>query len=36
MKSLAYLWHREQAGLLTEMIENRIDAKITKVCSMGL
>ena len=36
LTSLAYLWQREQSSLLQEMVENRMDARLVKVCSMGL
>lgn len=34
--SLAYLWRREQAELLQEMIDCRLEAIIIKVASLGL
>jgi len=34
--SLAYLWLRDQSELLNEMVEARMDARLAKVCSMGL
>ncbi|CDW88436.1 UNKNOWN [Stylonychia lemnae] len=34
--SLAYLWLKDQSELLEEMIENEMDARIIKICSMGL
>lgn len=34
--SLSYLWLRDQGELLDEMIENHLDARIVKICSMGL
>lgn len=36
LASLAYLWQREQAPLLDEMINHRIDAVLVKVASLGL
>lgn len=36
IQSLAYLWHRDQAELLKEMIDCHIDAIIIKVAAMGL
>ncbi|KAG8197082.1 hypothetical protein JTE90_004348 [Oedothorax gibbosus] len=36
LKVLAYLWHRDQAELLKEMIEKNIDAIIIKVAALGL
>ena len=33
---MAYLWQRDQATLLDEMIEAKIDAEVVKVCSEGL
>ncbi|KAJ1997658.1 diphthine--ammonia ligase [Coemansia thaxteri] len=33
---LAYLWHREQVGLLKEMVESGVDAIIIKVAAYGL
>jgi diphthine-ammonia ligase len=34
--SLAFLWLRDQPALLEEMIRDRMDARIVKVCSLGL
>ena len=34
--SLAYLWRRDQAELLDEMIEAKIEAVIIKVATLGL
>lgn len=34
--SLSYLWNREQDGLLQEMIDSEMDARIAKTCCMGL
>lgn len=34
--SLAYLWKRSQPELLQEMIHCQMDARIIKICSMGL
>ncbi len=36
LKSVAYLWNRDQKELLTEMIENKMDSILIKVCTMGL
>lgn len=36
LQMLAYLWHREQAPLLKEMIDSGIEAIIIKVAAMGL
>jgi diphthine-ammonia ligase len=36
MKSLAYLWNREQKELLTDMINNQMNSVLIKVCAMGL
>ncbi|XP_054714073.1 diphthine--ammonia ligase-like [Uloborus diversus] len=36
LKVLAYLWHREQAELLKEMINCKISAIIIKVAALGL
>jgi len=36
MQSLAYLWNRNQAELLNEMIVSQIDAILIKVACMGL
>jgi len=36
LKMLAYLWHREQAELLKEMIDCKIHAIIIKVAALGL
>ncbi|KAJ2061709.1 diphthine--ammonia ligase [Coemansia sp. S146] len=33
---LAYLWHREQVGLLREMVHNGVEAILIKVAAMGL
>ena len=33
--SLSYLWRREQAELLKEMIDNGVTAIVIKVASMG-
>eukprot|EP00347_Sterkiella_histriomuscorum_P002612 403367470 len=34
--SLAYLWLRDQSELLQEMVDHEMDARIVKICSMGL
>ena len=34
--SLAYLWRREQRGLLGDMVENGIDAILIKTATIGL
>lgn len=34
--SLAYLWQRDQAELLEEMINNRVNAILVKVATLGL
>ena len=34
--SLAYLWLKDQSDLLQEMIACEMDARIVKICSMGL
>jgi len=36
MKSIAYLWGREQAGLLDEMIDNNLHAVLIKTAVIGL
>ena len=36
MKSLAYLWNREQKELLSDMINNQMNSVLIKVCAMGL
>ncbi|KAJ1833004.1 diphthine--ammonia ligase [Coemansia sp. RSA 2711] len=36
LKMLAYLWHRDQAELLQEMVANGVDAVLIKVAAMGL
>lgn len=36
LKSLTYLWQRDQTELLQEMIDNKIEAIIIKVASLGL
>jgi len=36
LMSLSYLWLRNQTELLDEMIVNHLDARIIKICSMGL
>lgn len=36
MVSLAYLWLRDQSELLQEMVDCGMDARIVKVCAMGL
>ena len=36
LASLAYLWQRDQAELLQEMIDFKMDARVAKICSMGL
>lgn len=36
LQSLAYLWMIEQGQLLKDMIRDRMDARIVKICSMGL
>lgn len=33
---LAYLWRRDQAELLQEMIDSQIDAIVIKVAALGL
>ncbi|KAJ2256034.1 diphthine--ammonia ligase [Coemansia sp. RSA 455] len=33
---LAYLWHREQVGLLREMVHDGVEAILIKVAAMGL
>lgn len=36
LSSLAYLWHREQVGLLDEMISSNINAVLIKIAAYGL
>ncbi|KAJ2159088.1 hypothetical protein GGF46_003289 [Coemansia sp. RSA 552] len=36
LKMLAYLWHRDQAELLQEMVANGVNAVLIKVAAMGL
>ncbi|GIX93860.1 diphthine--ammonia ligase [Caerostris extrusa] len=36
LQMLAYLWHRDQAELLQEMIDSKIHAIIIKVAALGL
>lgn len=36
LTSLSYLWQRDQSELLSEMIASKVDARLIKVCSMGL
>lgn len=36
MQSLAYLWNRNQAELLKEMVDNQMESIIIKVASFGL
>jgi diphthine-ammonia ligase len=36
LTSLAFLWQREQPTLLQTMIDCMMDARLVKVCSMGL
>jgi diphthine-ammonia ligase len=36
LTSLAYLWMQPQPQLLSEMISTKMDARIVKVCAMGL
>ncbi len=36
LTSLAYLWEREQTGLLTDMLADGVEAVLVKVAAMGL
>lgn len=36
LQSIACLWNRNQRELLSEMIENKMDSILIKVCAMGL
>lgn len=36
LKMLAYLWHKEQAQLMRDMIESGLDAILIKVATLGL
>lgn len=36
LTSLAFLWNRDQVGLLKEMVEEKVGAVLVKVCSFGL
>lgn len=36
LTSLAYMWHRPQASLLTSMVEEGVHAVLCKVAAMGL